>query len=91
MLDLDKNKAFSKTMQLWLPLFFLDASTGLPIDLSSFSASDFVRTKQQKTAEKSFIIQKERVALGITDGPRHDNPPVTTNNRWEGELSYGFL
>ena len=46
-LDLEKNKAFSKTMQIWLPLSFLDASPGLPLNSSSFSAYDFVRPNQQ--------------------------------------------
>ena len=31
-LDLDENKTFSKTMQLWFPFSFLDASPGLPIN-----------------------------------------------------------
>ena len=81
-LDLDENKAFSKTMQIWFPFSFLDASPGLPIDSSSFSASDFVGPNQKTPDRKGFIIQQEHVAIGITDGPRHNNPPVTTNNIW---------
>ena len=78
-------------MQLWFLLSFLGASPGLPIDSSSSSASHFVRPKQQTPSEKSFIIQQERVAIWITDSPRHENPPVTTNNRWEDDLYNGFL
>ena len=51
-LDIDENKASSKTMQLWLPLPFLDASPGLPIHSLSFSASDPVRQKQQTPSGK---------------------------------------
>ena len=90
-LDLDENIASSKTMQLWFPLLFLDASPDLPIDSLSLSASELVVPKQQTPAGKEFIINQKRVAIGITDGTRHDNPPVTTNNRWEDELSNGFL
>ena len=45
-LDLDKNKAFSKTIQRRFPLSFLDASPDLPLYSSYFSASYFVRPKQ---------------------------------------------
>ena len=45
-LDLDENKAFSETMQLWFPLSFSDASPGLPVDSSPFSEYDFVRPNQ---------------------------------------------
>ena len=78
-------------MQLWFPLSFLDASTALPVDSSSLSASDFVRLKQQTPAVKYFIIQQECVNVGITDGPRHENTLVTINNRWEEDLSNGFI
>ena len=90
-LDLEENKAFSKTMQLWLQLYFLGASPDLPIDSSSFSSSEFIKPKQQTLPGKPFIIQQERVAFGITDGNRHENTPVTTNNRWDDDLSNGFL
>ena len=90
-LDLDENKAFSKTMQIWLPLSFLDASPGLPLNLSSFSAYDFVRPNQQTPSVKAFIIQQERVAISIADGPRHNNTPVTINNIWGGYLSNVFF
>ena len=80
-LDLDENKAFSKTMQIWFP-FFLYASPGLSRYSSSFSASEFVKPNQNTPSGKAFIIQQQRVTIGITDGPRHDNPPVTTNNIW---------
>ena len=46
-LDLDENKAFSKTMQLWFPFSFLDASPVLPVYSSYFSASGLVRPNQQ--------------------------------------------
>ena len=75
-LDLDQNKAFSKTMQIWFPLLFSDSSPGLPIDSSFFSASDFVRPKQQTPSGKAFIIQQKRVTFGITYCPRHDNPLI---------------
>ena len=78
-------------MQLWFPLLFLDAYPGLPIDSSSFNASEFVSPNQQTPVGKSFIIQKEQAAIGITDGTRHGNPPVTTNNRWEDDLYNRFL
>ena len=90
-LDLDENIASSKTMQLWFPLLFLDSSPGLPIDSASFSASDLIITKQQTPVGKSFVIHQVHVAIGITDGPRHDNPPVTTKNRWEDDLFNGFI
>ena len=78
-------------MQLWSPLLFLDAYPVLPIDSSSFNASEFVRQNQHTPVGKSFIIQKERVAIWITDSTRHGNPPVTTNNRWADNLSHGFI
>ena len=37
------------------------------------------------------LTKKHFFAIGITNSPRHDNPPVTTNNRWEDDLSNGFL
>ena len=90
-LDLDENKAFSKTMQLWLPLSFWDASPGLLLYFSSFSASYFIRPKQQTPDRKAFVIHQEFVAIGSTDNFRHDNTPVTVNTRWEDDLSNGFL
>ena len=78
-------------MQLWFPLLFWGASPGLPIDSSYFRASDFVRPKHQTPSGKAFLIHQECVAIGIADGPRYDNPPVTTNSTWEDDLSNGFL
>ena len=78
-------------MQLWLPLSFLDASTDLPVDSSSFSESDFFRPKQQTTSRKAFFVHQERVSIGITDGSRHENTPFTINSRWEENLSNGFI
>ena len=78
-------------MQIWFPLSFLDASPGLPVNSSSFSASELVRPKQQTPARKAFIIQQKCVAIGITDVPGHENTPVTINNRWENDLYNGFL
>ena len=84
-LELEKNKAFSKTLQFWFPLSFFDASSDLPVDLSSFSASDFVIPKHQTPDGKVFVIWQDRVSIGITDSRRHENTPVTINSRREDD------
>ena len=74
----DGSKAHSKAMQISFPLSLKEASTVLQnlIDVSPYG---FVWPKNQTSLSKSFIINQECTALGITDSSCHNVVEIISN------------